>query len=82
VRNLRVKDAVTVHLELAHEGTRVLAEVMEYLDDVSILQNGLQPEGERINLSDVKDVAVNPKAYLLKMSDDQNVSSRVSLLPG
>ena len=57
MRDLGIKDSTTVDLELANEGAGVLAEVVEYLDNASIFEDGLETQGKGVDLRCVKDVA-------------------------
>ena len=63
MRHLSVENPITVDPVLSHQGTSILAEIMKYLDNVSVFQDLLEcmrpPLGvhERIYLKQVEDVA-------------------------
>lgn len=61
---LSVEHAVAVDLKLPDEGAGVLAEVVEYLDNASIFEDGLETQGKRVDLRCVKDVAHTSEAHL------------------
>ena len=62
MRHLSVENSIAVDPVLSHQGTSILAEIMEYLDYFSVFQNLLERMrptlrlNERIYLQQIKDV--------------------------
>jgi hypothetical protein len=65
VRDLSVEDPIADDFKLPHEGARILAEVMENLDDASVLENLFEAQLEGVHLEQVKDIAGPVKSDLI-----------------
>lgn len=50
MRDLGVEDPIADDFELSHEGARILAEVMEDLDDAAVLEDLFQAQLEGVHL--------------------------------
>jgi hypothetical protein len=82
VRNLSVEDTVTVDPVVPHKGARILAEIMENFDNVSIFENLLQSMRERVELSEIKDeAAVGTQANLYHRKAKVSISNLIISLP-
>lgn len=61
---LGVKDSVAVYTVLPHECACVFAKIVEYLDDLAVLENLLQLWREWIDLGEIENVAVASQSNL------------------
>ena len=84
---MSVKNPIAVDPILSHQGTSILAEIMKYIDYVSIFQNLLEcmrvPLGlhERIYLKQIEDVAKfsNSNLNQPKIELDTRLKNRMNL---
>lgn len=62
--DLGVEDSIAMYPVLPHKGAGVFAKIVEYLDDLAVLQNLLQFWREWIDLGEIENVAVAPQSNL------------------
>jgi hypothetical protein len=73
MRDLSVKDSITMHTEMSHQGTSIFAEIVKNFDNISIFQNLFESEREWVEFREIKN-----KAALVAEAD---LNSLISIPP-